>query len=269
MNNTFSICIAGINILLICDDATLLDTIGRRYHNFQTEDEAELQVNINWKNHTKFTTYTDSQISFQNEQVTVSGVELDGSCDISKRQAFLSVMGSTPAVSVDYFLRVALAVLVFYKGGLMVHGAGILHHGKGYLFFGQSGSGKTTVSRASINDTVLNDDLVVLVPQENTWQMFSTPFWNPTQIEPIRLAASLSAMYRLIQDKTVFVESQKPSQALAEFISNIPIIASNPAFCEDLMERSITLLRDVPVYRLHFLPDDSFWQVIIGSFNQK
>jgi len=94
--------------------------------------------------------------------------------------------------------------------------------------------------------------------------MYSTPFWNLTQVEPKPLTAPLVAMYRLVQDKSVFLEPLKPGQALAEFVSNIPIISVNSEQSIALMERSMKLLRGVPVYRLHFLPDDSFWQVITG-----
>jgi hypothetical protein len=165
--------------------------------------------------------------------------------------------------AVDYFLRVVFALVVFQAGGMMIHGAGILHKGSGYLFFGHSGSGKTTVSRSSVKDEVLNDDLVALIPQENTWRMYSTPFWNPTQVEPKPLAAPLATMYRLVQDKSVFLEPFKPGQALAEFVANIPIIPSNPAQSGILMERCLNLLERVPAHQLHFLPDDSFWRAIV------
>ena len=67
---------------------------------------------------------------------------------------------------VEYFLRVIYALLVFQAGGLLFHAAGIVRDGQCYLFFGHSGSGKTTVARLSSTDLVLNDDLVVLIPRQ-------------------------------------------------------------------------------------------------------
>jgi hypothetical protein len=109
---------------------------------------------------------------------------------------------------------------------------------------------------------VLNDDLVVLLPDENLWRMYSTPFWNPTQVVPKQLGAVLTAIYYLIQDESVYAEPMKQGQALAELIANIPIISGNPDHSIGLIERGKEVFRRVPAYRLHFLPDDSFWRVI-------
>jgi hypothetical protein len=264
MNNTCSLDIAGINITLTCDNARLFDELCWRYHAFLSVGTVEFLLDITWKKITSSTVFVIPNISFNSGKVFLSGPNFSGCGDIVNRQAELEIQVSTPLEAVDYFLRVLIALLTFQAGGMMVHGAGILHSGSGYLFFGHSGSGKTTVSRSSVNDEVLNDDLVVLMPNGYTWTMYSTPFWNLTQVEPKPLTAPLVAMYRLVQDKSVFLEPLKPGQALAEFVSNIPIISVNSEQSIALMERSMKLLRGVPVYRLHFLPDDSFWQVITG-----
>jgi hypothetical protein len=263
LNNTFILNIAGFHLALTCENSRLFAALCQRYRLFLTEGEAQFQIEVVWENNSSSATFLIPDISFENNLVQLSGREFTGSCDLMGCQASLKIGVSAPVGAVDYFLRVVFALIVFQADGMMVHGAGILHSGSGYLFFGHSGSGKTTVSRSSVNDEVLNDDLVVLIPRKNIWRMYSTPFWNPTQVEPKPLTAPLAAMYRLVQDKSVFLEPFKPGQALAEVIANIPIISSYPAQSGILMERCMNLLRDVPAYRLHFLPDDSFWQVII------
>jgi len=163
---------------------------------------------------------------------------------------------------------VAYALLVFEVGGLMFHTAGIVRKGKAHLFFGHSGSGKTTVSRVSDTDTILNDDLLILLPQPGKdpanfkWMAYSTPFWNPTQVQPTRESAPVVGIYRLVQDRDVFLEPMGSGQALAEMISNIPVIPDDPARGTELLNRGTTFLKEVPAYRLHFLPDNSFWDVI-------
>ena len=63
------------------------------------------------------------------------------------------------------FLRVTYALLLIRHGGFLFHSAGMIRNGCGYLFYGHSGSGKTTVSRLSQNHvTLLSDDLVAGPP---------------------------------------------------------------------------------------------------------
>jgi hypothetical protein len=264
MNKIITLDIAGLHIALTCKNTRLFNALCQRYRLFLIQGETQFQIEVAWENNTNLVGFSIPDISYLNNQVVLSGREFSGYCDVMERHASLVIGVTTPVAAVDYFFRVVFALMVFQTEGMMVHGAGIRHNGSGYLFFGHSGSGKTTVSRSSVNDEVLNDDLVALMPQGNTWRMYSTPFWNPTQVKPKSLAAPLTAMYRLIQDNKVYLESFKTGQALAEFMANIPIISSNPTQSECLMERCITLLRQVPAYRLHFLPDDSFWQVIAG-----
>jgi hypothetical protein len=262
MDKNITLNIAGLHIALTCKNPRLFNALCQRYRLFLMPGETQFQIEVALENNNNPVEFSIPEISFQNNQVNLSSREFSGHFDILERHASLVIGVTTPVAAVDYFLRVVFALMVFQAEGMMVHGAGILHNQCGYLFFGRSGSGKTTVSRSSVNDEVLNDDLVVLMPQGNTWRMYSTPFWNPTQVEPKPLAAPLTAMYRLVQDNKVYLETFKTAQALAELMANIPIISSDPAQSGCLMERCITLLHQVPAYRLHFLPDDSFWHVI-------
>jgi len=163
----------------------------------------------------------------------------------------------------DYYVRVACAVLAFQAGGLLFHAAGIVRGGLGYVFFGYSGSGKTTVSRLSPHDVVLNDDLVLLMPADRGWTVQSTPFWNPSQVRPAgALAAPLAGLFHLVQDKQVYLETLYAAQAVAEVIASVPVIAADPSRTSQLLERGRRLIHAAPVYNLHFLPDPSFWPVV-------
>ena len=112
---------------------------------------------------------------------------------------------------------------------------------------------------------MLNDDLVVLLPSEIGWKMYSTPFWNLSQLEPQAISADLAVMYHLIQNRSVFIRLLNPGQALAELIANIPIISADIKRSQLLIDRCLHLLQTIPVNQLHFLPDTSFWQHIDSS----
>jgi hypothetical protein len=186
-----------------------------------------------------------------------------GTIDLAQQQGQLTFTSLHPFEAADYFVRTALALLAFEAGGLLFHAAGLAYHDRGYAFFGYSGSGKTTVARLSPHARLLNDDLVVLLPQAAGWNMHATPFSNPTQVQPAgRQRVPLTALYRLVQDRRVFLEALDPAVAIAEVVASSPIVCADPDRAFALLDRAAQLTRAVPVQRLHFLPDASFWDVI-------
>jgi hypothetical protein len=182
---------------------------------------------------------------------------------VREDDAQLTVISPHPFEPIDYFLRAALALLAFEAGGVLFHAAGLARRSNGYAFFGHSGSGKTTVTRVSSEAVILNDDLVVLLPQAGRWLLCATPFTNPSQVRPAKpQAVPLAALYRLVQDQRVFVEPIDPAAAIAEVIASSPVVSADPDRAADLLARAERLVSVVPVQRLHFLPDPSFWAVV-------
>ena len=167
------------------------------------------------------------------------------------------------AADVGYFLRVALTCQAFVRGAILFHTAAILHRGRGYAFFGTSGSGKTTAARLSRPDPVLNDDLVLLWPENAGWVMMATPFGK--RRGDIK-KAPLSALLRLVKSPDVSIERLPPGRALAELIANSPVISGDPQWLPTLMARWETVLDQVPVYALEFRREPSFWEVIDAEF---
>jgi hypothetical protein len=74
--------------------------------------------------------------------------------------------------------------------------------------------------------------------------------------------APAAAIYRLIQDSDVFLESLHGGEAVAEFLSCVPVVAVDPTIVNELIGRFLKMNRTVPAYCLHFRPDDTFWGVV-------
>jgi hypothetical protein len=72
----------------------------------------------------------------------------------------------------------------------------------------------------------------------------------------------LAALLRLVQDQQVSLEPMRPGQALAEVVSNMPIIPADPWMGDAVLARGQALVAAVPAYRLHFQPEPTFWKVI-------
>jgi hypothetical protein len=72
----------------------------------------------------------------------------------------------------------------------------------------------------------------------------------------------VAGLLRLVQDRQVYLEAIGGGEALAELLAGIPMIPADPARSAEIVRRCACLLASTPVYRLHFLPDASFWDVI-------
>lgn len=262
MSKPIKLDIAGMKIEVSFWQAELSHILNQRYKAFIASGEVQYNIVFNWEHTDDASNLLIPDISFDRTGVRLTGSGYTGYYDIANKKGELTCSTSTPVEAIDYFLRVIVAVVAFETQGILVHGAGILHKERGYLFFGQSGSGKTTISKLSVEDIVLNDDLVILMPQNEAWVIYGTPFWNPSQIIPKPNVASLEAMYLLKKDELVYIAPFKPSQALAEFLANVPIIIACERYSQLIIDRCIRILEAVPTYQLHFLPEKSFWRVI-------
>lgn len=183
--------------------------------------------------------------------------------DLEAGSARMQLSERQPDIDIEYSLRMACALLALRQGGLLLHTAAVARHGQAVLFFGPSGSGKTTVARLSPHDTVLNDDLVLVLPTPAGWTVYATPFWNPTQVRPAgNYNAPLTALLRLVQAPAVSLEAADPACALADVLASVPVVVNSVAHGAQALAIVSRLLQTIPVYRLRFLPDDSFWQVV-------
>ena len=280
-NRPTILAIADTAISLTCDPVGLGWAVAERYRAFLTDRPATLHLRVDFTGQEREQAMLDQGMSFVDGLLHFDAPGYVGTIDEQAGVGHLSLSSRQPVEEVDYFLRVAAALLLYRAGGFMFHAAGIVRDGRACLYFGYSGSGKTTVSRLSqaLGDRVLNDDLLFLVPpkpgQAGGWTVYSTPFWNPTQVQPVGLdSAPLAGLFRLVQAKQVFTAAMQPGQAVAELVTSVPVLGLDPGRTLSVLARCRRLSRDVPVHHLHFLPDASFWPVVLAAvgpvhFHQK
>ena len=109
---------------------------------------------------------------------------------------------------------------------------------------------------------MLNDDLVMLLPKESEWVAYATPFWNAGSNKDNALSAPLIRLFRLVQDREDYIVGMEKGVAVAEIVSNVPVIPANQSWGNKLLHRCEEILRSVDVYWLHFRKSPSFWKVI-------
>ena len=254
--------IGGLGIDLLCNDSALAGMLAHRYSGFQPASSQRFQASITIESGSESNSLLQSPMQFQNGVLYYDTPGFQGFVDAAARHGSLVLRCEQPEVELDYYLRVICALLAFEAGGLMFHAAAIVRGGRAYTFFGHSGSGKSTVARLSAQDVALNDDLVVLMPTDGTWQVHATPFWNQYRGQPPAPPAPLAALFDLVHDQQVFLERMAPAYATAEMIASLPVVSADRSRAIPLIHRCQSILSSVPAYRLHFLPNASFWQVI-------
>jgi len=258
----FKVMVGRVVLQVACERADLIDHFLERYAGFLTDHEAQMDIVVKPIRYGTPSGLLDIKPIFSDRVVKIDAPGYQGMVDLEQGISEIRLPAQRLAEDAEYFIRMVAAVVVYHTGGLMVHAAGIANGDQLYMFFGHSGSGKTTVSRNSPGKLVLNDDLLVLQREGNNWRVYSTPFWNPTQVKPLNLSGKLHALYKLVQDGQVSLEPVSPGMALAEFLTNIPVMNGDPGRSQELIERCLAVINSVPVYHLHFLPDESFWSVL-------
>jgi len=264
-NNTGStilLSVGGIGVSLDCTDIHLLRKLIHRYRLFPLTGKvhfgAQLRVDKGWVG----VADGEQVIKFKNRVLHISTGRLSGSINGQKRNGDLLISKNCPVEEIEYYLRAVYSLLAFQMGGLLLHSAGIIHNGMSFLFFGHSGSGKTTVATLSRDDVVINDDLVLLKPLGVKWIAHATPFWNPGWDEVVNASAPIIALFRLVKDQQVKLEEMEKSVAMAELVANVPVIPADYLHANELLYRCSLILDRVDVYWLHFRKDRSFWDIL-------
>jgi hypothetical protein len=269
--NTIGLSTAGLGVIVHCDDPGVAMALKRSYQDFPLDQTPDLTLDVTLSGRERVSPLMDTGTEFRDGMLHFNAPGYKGRIQVPGDTGKLRLSSAYPVEDIDYALRVAYALLAFQAGGVMLHAAGIDRDGVAFLFTGgHSGSGKTTVARLSARAIVLNDDLVILLPERSGWQVHGTPFWNPTQFEPRARSAPLGGNFRLVQADHVEIESMSSGLAIAELVANVPVIPQDPVRSAVLLRRLGDINRAVPLKKLHFTLDDSFWDLIDprGSTNK-
>jgi len=261
-----SLQIGGLGLALEFNDHRLQALFERRYADFIPAGVIHLRASVEIETITGRINLQDMPLDFQEGSLVCNLPDCRLRIDAGQRRAELYLRCAQPLVQLEYFLRLVYALLAYEQDGLLLHASGIVRRGLALAFFGYSGSGKSTIARFSDQNAVLNDDLLLLLPQGGKWVAHATPFWNPGIQHKVVGSAPLAGLLRLVQDSQVYLERLHEPLAVAELFACLPVVSADPDRSAGLLQRCQAILGAVPAYRLHFLPDDTFWKVIDAEF---
>lgn len=254
--------IGGLGIDLGFTSHELAGRLHLRYRSYKPSAEMRFRGDVEISSLQSATSLLNMPLEFDNGVLRCDAPGCQGFIDPFQRRAELQLSAAQPLEEMDYFLRMICALVAFEAGGLMFHAAGILRRGKAYVFYGHSGSGKTTIAHLSAGEQIISDDLLLIMPSPEGWQAHATPFWNQWHAQPPTVPEPLFGLFRLVKDQRVYLEPVSRAHAVAEMAGSAPVISADPDRSQALLQRCQSILDTVPAYRLHFLKDTSFWRVI-------
>lgn len=180
-----------------------------------------------------------------------------------KKQGTFKVDSRILPNSLENCLRACFAILLAWRGNILLHAAGILRNGAVYIFFGPSEAGKSTIATLTNGGTALNDESIILSMQEDKPKAQGTPFWGDLQYLNSRSSwFPVAGLFRIHKAQSVHLEEMPPSFVVAEILANIHTAARDVLSVGLAAETAINIVKKVPCYHLYFTKNEFFWRKI-------
>ena len=163
----------------------------------------------------------------------------------------------------ENFLRVLYAWECIEQRAILMHAAGIIRNGSGYVFYGHSGSGKTTTTMLSPGVQILSDDLVVLRIIDERVVVQGVPFRGAMRTVPRPDgSAPLVGIFSLNKATEHRIELMSSGTAIGSMAACVPFVLFTPQQAFRVLAICSEIVRRIPVRRLSFKQDPGFWEVI-------
>lgn len=154
-------------------------------------------------------------------------------------------------------LRTVLMYALADRGGIIMHGSGAVINGKGILFCGQSGNGKTTLSRLLCNDkriSVLSDERIVVRSHKKGFIMSGTPWHSDAEIA-LNKSVPLSAICFIHHGLENKIKTSDPAISLNQFIPVATIPWYEAELIQPMLDLCGKITAEIPMYDFWFRPD--------------
>ena len=180
------------------------------------------------------------------------------------RLATCAAGGRDFLVAVENFLRVAFPYLALQQGGAMLHCSGVAVDGWALCFFGHSNAGKSTLTTLDPPGLVLDDDLLLLMPEAggDRIRVEPLPFRRPLWPNAPAAGVPLGGLFRLHQAPAARLVSEPRAQQVTHLISCFLNVRFLPPAPDLLYAAALTLTERVPVRTLEYPRNPSFWPLV-------
>jgi len=240
--------VGGLPLRLCSEDSELLYAATRRYDGFNATERTSFSIQVD-RQHSPRDCEHEFLCEFEGARVAAGASSAHFS-------------GVRHEYALDSLLRMLLSWALLADVGFLLHAATVLRNGKAYVFFGRSGTGKSTVAALSPAGSVLTDEISLLKRIDGQWHAFGTPFWGEFRAAGTNRSAPIAGMYRLSQSPDDRLEPLRPAELLKALLPCVLFFSARTADHERLLEILTTACREVAGYILQFREAQTFWEVI-------
>jgi hypothetical protein len=260
--HTLVIEIGGMPVLVRTDSAEFLRMLVGRYSGFVSSDARPVcEFDVELVAPGEISAEDEVVVRFRSGCWLIERGDLRAEWDPASGRGW--IQQSANPYSIDTALRIVHSLILARQGGLLVHAASAVRNGKAFLFAGVSGAGKTTISRLAPSDvTLLTDEISYLRRNGHGYIAHGTPFAGELAKVGENVEAPLSALFLLHQAPENKVERVGDGEAARALLENVLFFANDAELVNHVFESACDLVRQVPVYRLAFVPDESVWELI-------
>lgn len=259
--DSLTISIGGISLLLTADDNLLLSKIKKIYSNFITNTtDYSIKIELELKDNTHNLDYL--KVTIDEELCTIIGNSFSGEFNLYNHKGKLRYNDCQNAhLNLDNYLRVIYSLILLDEPGFLVHAASLIKNDEGFLFPGKSGTGKTTISSLSSDSIHLSEEVSLVKWVDGNYNVFGTPF-GVKKIEGENTHTPLKQILLPKKDQENYIIPSEHIKTLKHLIPNVLFFLDDAKFNIQLFDICNNFVNSISAYELHFLPEPSFWSVI-------
>ena len=163
--------------------------------------------------------------------------------------------------SFESFLNTVFSLVLVEEQALLFDAFAIRQNNHAEVYFGMPDCGKTVGARLSLARTLITDDKVIIRKHGGRYQAFGVPFAAGNGGSRTGEPVDIGAVYLLREGPQNRVEKLDRAKSVVEVFKNALFFSDDSRLLGNLFRASSQLAEAVPIYRLHFRPDLSFWQL--------
>ncbi|MBE0648449.1 MAG: hypothetical protein IH596_11770 [Bacteroidales bacterium] len=190
-----------------------------------------------------------------------------GIIDIENRTGKF-ILFNTTFMTYESIIRIFYSLLAVENHGFLIHSSSLVHKDKGYVFFGISGSGKSTVVKLSESDECLTDELTMITKTEDGYFTSGTPFHGELPIYKNK-TAPLANLFLLTKSETTYFEKLKQSDIYPILLRNVLFFSDDWELRQKIFNTVIDLAKHVDIYEMYFEKNNKFWRIIDNGFKNE
>lgn len=152
--------------------------------------------------------------------------------------------------------------IVHHNWGILLHSSCVINNDKAHIFTGHSGAGKSTAAKLSMPRELLSDEATILKITEESVIAFNSPFRSELKAKGSEKPTSLKSIQLLHQALSNQRIAVKRIEALMKLIDKVFYWSYKPEETKKIMSLLQLLVKQVPVYELHFQKNNTFWELM-------